>query len=122
MYSEIAHNNRRSVLIIALFFIIWVGIGALGGLVFKAVATSSSNNSPYGPPTHYGSAPIFTGMAICAVLALLGIVYSLTSGARMVLRVSGAVPADPQKVPTDPRHRRRLSYWRGHSQARRLRH
>jgi heat shock protein HtpX len=34
-------------------------------------------------------------MAICAVLAIGGIVYSLNAGAGLVLRVSGAVPADP---------------------------
>ena len=34
---------------------------------------------------------------IGGLLALLGILYSLTSGDRMVLRVSGAVPADPAR-------------------------
>ena len=34
-------------------------------------------------------------MVIGGILAVFGILYSLSSGARMVLRVSGAVPADP---------------------------
>jgi heat shock protein HtpX len=36
-------------------------------------------------------------MVIAALLATLGILYSLNSGARLVLRTSGAVPADPQQ-------------------------
>ena len=38
-------------------------------------------------------------MVICALLAVCGILYSLTSGAGLVLRVSGAVPADPAQYP-----------------------
>jgi len=34
------------------------------------------------------------GVVICAVLAALAILYSLTAGARLVLRTSGAKPAD----------------------------
>jgi heat shock protein HtpX len=97
MYSEIARNNRRSALFIGLFFVIWVGIGALAGLIFSALASRRSTGAYAGPPTHYGAGPILAGMAICSVLAVLGILYSLTSGAKMVLRVSGAVPADPQR-------------------------
>jgi heat shock protein HtpX len=36
-------------------------------------------------------------MVICGVLAVGGVIYSLNSGAALVLRVSGAVPADPVK-------------------------
>ena len=38
-------------------------------------------------------------MVICGVLAVGGIVYSLNAGAGLVLRVSGAVPADPARYP-----------------------
>ena len=36
--------------------------------------------------------PVLISVAVCAVLAILGIAYSLTAGARLVLRTSGAVP------------------------------
>jgi heat shock protein HtpX len=35
------------------------------------------------------------GVLIAAALAVAGIIYSLNSGAGLVLRVSGAMPADP---------------------------
>jgi len=88
VYSEIASNKRRSVIFIVLFFAIWLAIGAAAGAIFKAV------NHPV-PPVNYGERPIVVGMVIAGILAMLGILYSLNSGDRMVLRVSGAVPADP---------------------------
>ena len=96
MYNEIARNNRRSAIFIGLFFVIWIAIGAVGGLLFTSLSShAASNVAAPGQTVNYGLAPIFVGMAICAFLAILGILYSLTAGARMVLRVSGAVPADP---------------------------
>jgi len=91
VYNEIASNKRRSVVFIVLFFVIWLGIGAACGLLFKAVNRHS--------PTHYGWSPLIIGMVICGVLAVGGILYSLNAGARMVLRVSGAAPADPGQYP-----------------------
>jgi heat shock protein HtpX len=96
VYNEIARNNRRSAIFIGLFFVIWIAIGAVGGLLFTSLSShAASNVAAPGQMVNYGLAPIFVGMAICAFLAILGILYSLTAGARMVLRVSGAVPADP---------------------------
>jgi heat shock protein HtpX len=89
VYSEIASNKRRSVIFIALFFAIWLAIGAAAGAIFKA----ANHNAV--PPANYGVRPIGVGMVIAGILAILGILYSLNSGDRMVLRVSGAVPADP---------------------------
>jgi heat shock protein HtpX len=40
---------------------------------------------------------VVTGMVVAGILALLGVMFSLTSGARLVLAVSGARPADPAK-------------------------
>jgi len=96
VYSEIARNKRRSVIFIGLFFVVWLAVGAVCGLLFKALYRHTSNTG-YAPtpPVNYGWSPVFVGMAICAVLAIGGIVYSLTAGAGLVLRVSGAVPADP---------------------------
>jgi heat shock protein HtpX len=93
VYSEIASNKRRSIIFITLFFAIWLAIGAVGGLIFKAV---NSNNIP---TPNYGARPIVVGMVIAGILAFFGFLYSVSSGDRMVLRVSGAVPADPARFP-----------------------
>jgi heat shock protein HtpX len=96
VYSAIASNKRRSVLFVVLFLVIWLAIGAIGGLIYKAAGEHSSSNAYGSPtPTNVGWSPVFVGVATGAVLAGLGILYSLTSGTRMVLRVSKAVPADP---------------------------
>jgi heat shock protein HtpX len=98
VYSEIASNKRRTVVFIGLFFVIWLAVGALCGLLFKALYKPQGNvNGVPATPTHYGWSPVFIGMAICAALALLGIIYSLNSGAGLILRVSRAVPADPTR-------------------------
>src|SRR5438270_985146 len=90
MYEQIAQNRRLAVLYAVAFFVIWVGIGALVGLV--AVAATGSSNAQ--GSTNYAGAVIF-GMVVTGILAALGILYSVTSGARLVLSVSGAHPADP---------------------------
>jgi heat shock protein HtpX len=96
VYTEIAKNNRRSVAIIVLFFALWIGIGALGGYLFTTFA-SGAHYDRYGNYVNvqYGSKPIFVGIAISIVLAVGGLLYSITSGAALILRVSGARPADP---------------------------
>jgi heat shock protein HtpX len=100
VYSEIASNKRRSVIFIFLFFVVWLAIGAACGFLFKAIYRHSANNgfAPT-PPTNYGWAPVIIGMVIAGLLAICGILYSLNSGAALVLRVSGAVPADPGQYP-----------------------
>ncbi len=98
MYSEIASNKRRTVLFVALFFVIWLAIGAACGLLFKAVYhPTASAEYARSPTTNYGWTPVIVGIAICGALAVGGIIYSLNAGAALVLRVSGAVPADPAK-------------------------
>jgi heat shock protein HtpX len=96
VYSEIASNKRRSVIFIVLFFVIWLAIGAALGFLFKAVYHPAVNNG-YGTAeqTNYGWSPVIIGVAIGGLLAIGGIIYSLNAGAAMVLRVSGAMPADP---------------------------
>ena len=55
VYREIASNKRRSVIFIALFFVIWLAIGAACGFLFKAVYRPSVNTGAAAvPPTHYG--------------------------------------------------------------------
>jgi len=96
VYSQIASNKRRTVIFIAMFFVIWLAIGAVGGLLFKAVYHPAANAEyAHAPKTNDGWTPVIVGIAICGALAVGGIIYSLNAGAALVLRVSGAVPADP---------------------------
>jgi heat shock protein HtpX len=95
MYSEIASNKRRSVIFIGLFFVIWVALGAVLGLLFRAIYHPTvTTGLARGHPTGSDWTPVLVGVVIGGLLAIGGIVYSLTAGARLVLRVSGAVPAD----------------------------
>ena len=98
MYSEIASNKRRSVIFVGLFFVIWLAIGGVLGLLFRAV-THPSVTTSYGSTQAINPdwAPVVTGIVIGGLLALVGILYSLTAGAKLVLRASGAVPADGTK-------------------------
>jgi heat shock protein HtpX len=96
MYSEIASNRRRSIVLVAVFFVVWIGIGALAGFLWGHF--SASGNAYGGTTSNYDYlGPIITGMVICGLLAVCGFLYSLGAGARMVLRTSGAVPADPRQ-------------------------
>ena len=83
MYKQIAHNKRRSVVIVVLFFLVWVLIGAVIGLVFSSPGSGNSGLVP--------------GMVIFGLLAVAGIFYSLKAGSKLVLSASGATPADPQQ-------------------------
>jgi heat shock protein HtpX len=96
VYSEITSNKRRSAAVIVGFFAIWLGIGAVCGLIFKAAYQPVRRGYGGLVTTHYGLTPVIVGVAICAVLALAAIAYSLTAGTGLVLRVSGAAPADPE--------------------------
>jgi len=91
VYEQIASNKRRAVVYLALFFVVWVGIGAVLGLVFSAYASArnGTTTTPAGAAT--------TGAVLVGILALIGILYTLTSGGRLVLAVSGARPADPHQ-------------------------
>ncbi len=98
MYSEIASNKRRSVILIGVFFVIWLAIGAGLGSLVNAVSRRPVNNGlgPT-PSTGYDWKPLIVGLVIGGLVALLGILYSLRAGDKMVLRVSGAEPADPAR-------------------------
>jgi heat shock protein HtpX len=88
MYEQIASNKRRSVMYVGVFFVVWLGIGAVLGLLF-----GNTSQSPTGVSA--GPSPIVVGMVVTGILAALGILFSLTSGKGLVLAVSGARPADP---------------------------
>ncbi|TML78261.1 MAG: zinc metalloprotease HtpX [Actinobacteria bacterium] len=92
MYEQIAANKRKAVFYVFLFFVIWVGIGAVIGLIFYP-----SRTNPDGSVTGTHPQAIVAGMVIAGLFALLATVFALSSGARLVLAVSGARPADPQQ-------------------------
>ena len=92
MYTQIARNKRLAVVYMGLFFVGWVGVGALLGLIASHVSAQP------GMPAASG-ADVVTGAIIFAVLAGGGILFSLRSGAQLVLSVSKARPADPAEFP-----------------------
>ena len=96
--EQVAANRRRSVVYVTVFFLVWVGIGALGGWAFASSSSSSQyGSSSAGDTTTTATGYVVTGIAIFGGLAVLGILYSVRAGAGLVLRVSGARPADPQQ-------------------------
>ncbi len=95
MYSEIASNKRRSIIFIGLFLAFWLVIGAALGLLARAIVHPSVNGVASAQQATSSSwTPVVVGVVIGALLAAAGILYSLTAGVRLVLRTSGAVPAD----------------------------
>ena len=93
MYEQIARNKRRSAALVVAFVVVWLGAGALIG--WLVANTTHRAGAP--APT---AADVTTATAAAGILALLAVVFSLTSGSRLVLAVAGATPADPR------RHRR----------------
>jgi heat shock protein HtpX len=91
VYEQIASNKRRSAIYVVLFMLTWIGIGALVGWLLAGSGSSSAGAAGVAWPD------VVTGMVVAGILALLGVMFSLTSGARLVLAVSGARPADPAK-------------------------
>jgi heat shock protein HtpX len=94
MYAEIARNKHRSIIFVGLFFVIWLGVGVVLGLAWRALSSSSVHSSA--PSPHVGSSwtPVAVSVIACGLVAIVGVAYSLTVGARLVLRTSGAEPAD----------------------------
>jgi len=81
MYHQIARNRRKSVAVVVLFFLFWVGAGY--GIGQLAGSTSGA----------------ITGATIAAILALLAVLYSLTLGRATILAVSGAKPVTQAEYP-----------------------
>ena len=90
MYEQIARNKRRAIGYIVVFFLVWMAVGAVVGAIAAASSTRPDGSSAV-------TADVTTGVVIAALLALAGVAYTLTSGAKLVLSVSGARPADPQQ-------------------------
>jgi heat shock protein HtpX len=98
VYSEIASNRRRTVAVITLFFLVWLVVGAVCGILFTVLYRSSAmrEHVPISD-LNDGWTPVVVGVVACGFLAIVGILYALTSGASLILKVSGAAPADPIK-------------------------
>jgi heat shock protein HtpX len=110
LLKEIARNKRRSVVIIVLFVLVWIGIGAFIGWLSSngGSTTTQSCGPPFnadGTPTcqtvtQRGTDPgvaIPVGIAITAAFAAGAVLFALKSGSRLVLAASGARPADRQQ-------------------------
>jgi heat shock protein HtpX len=97
VYSEIASNKRRSIILIGVFLLVWLAIGAVLGLLLRALSHPSSSGLGSPHSTSASLAPVAVGVVVGALFALAGILYSLIAGERLVLRTSGAVLADPIK-------------------------
>ena len=83
MYHEIARNKRKSVLVITVFFLFWIGAGyGIGLLAGRGQAADG-----------------VTGAIIAGILAALAVLYSLTLGRATILAVSGAKPAPREQYP-----------------------
>ena len=94
MYSEIASNKRRSLLFIGLFVATWLAIGGVLGLLVRGIMQHSGSRLPQSQPASSSWTPVVVGLLVGATLALLGTLYSLIAGKRLVLRTAGAVRAD----------------------------
>ncbi len=81
MYHQIARNKRKSVIVVAAFFIIWAAIGYVIGYIAS------------------GASGGISGIIIAAILAGLVVLWSLTFGQATVLAVSGAQPVTQQQAP-----------------------
>ena len=89
MYEQIARNKRRSVSYLCAFVIVWLGIGALVGWLAATTVTRQPGASE---PV---ASDVLVGVAIAGLLALAAVAFTLRSGARLVLTLAGAKPADP---------------------------
>lgn len=93
MYEEITRNKRRTLGYIAVFAVLWLGVGALIG--WLAAVTLNRRPGAVAPIL----ADMFIGVATATVLVVAAIVLTFRSGTRLVLSIAGAQVADPKKYP-----------------------
>jgi heat shock protein HtpX len=102
MYEQIARNKRRTVVCIAVFFLVWMGMGAVLGAMLSGPRTTTVGYGSFGEPITTTSAGnrsggVVAGMVVAAMMAGAGTLFALSSGAKFVLSASGAKPADPDQ-------------------------
>src|SRR5579859_3484331 len=88
MYEQIAVNKRRSVVYVGVFVLAWLGIGAAVGALIAALSTPGA-----------GTRDVLIGVIVAALAALAAVMFTVRSGAGLVLAVAGAHPADPRRYP-----------------------
>ena len=93
MHEQIARNKRRSAGCVCAFVVTWLGVGELVGWV-AGTMTGRTGSSPAVPWD------IAVGVVTASVLALAGVAFTLYFGARLVLSITGAQPADPRRYRT----------------------
>jgi heat shock protein HtpX len=81
MYHQIELNRRKSVLIVTVFILVWIGFGYIIGFIAGGVGSAIS------------------GAILGLIVAFLIMGYSLLFGQATVLAISGAHPADPAQYP-----------------------
>lgn len=89
MYEQIARNKRRSVGYALLFVTVWLMLGAGIGWLFARLEASGSTRTEVSDSS--------AGAVIATVLALAAVLFTVRAGARFVLSVAGAEPADPDR-------------------------
>ncbi len=98
MYQEIAHNKRLSVVYVGVFFVSWMALGALVGLIAAWLGgrVTSRYYSDYTvPSTQALAADALGGTLIALVLGIVTALVVLRFGTQVVLQSAGARPADP---------------------------
>jgi heat shock protein HtpX len=93
VYEQIARNKRRTILYVGVFFLVWLGIGAIVGTLYDAFSPG-----PLGAPSTEPR-DLIVGIVLALVLAAAATVFTLRSGTRLVLSVAGARPAEPAAYP-----------------------
>jgi heat shock protein HtpX len=80
--EEIARNKRRGAIVIVLFVLVWLAVGVAIGAFFGGTDPAAG---------------MAAGAVVLGLLAVLGVLFSVTLGSRLVLAVAGAHPADGQQ-------------------------
>jgi len=93
VYEQIARNKRRTIVYIGVFFLVWLGIGAVVGTLYDAFSPA-----PVGAPSTEPR-DLIVGIILAAVLAAAATAFTLRSGTRLVLSVAGARPAEQAAYP-----------------------
>ena len=79
MYHQIARNKRNSIFVIVGFLLVWLGVGAIIGLVA------------------WGGSGVITGAIILGLLGVAAALYAYYLGSATVLAAMGAQEANPQQ-------------------------
>ena len=94
MYREITSNKRRSAVVVGLFVLAWLVVGGVLGFLVAEFTHHSANGLEGAQSVSEIWTAILVGVVAGSIVALLGILYSVIAGTRLVLQTAGAVRAD----------------------------